>query len=203
MAREEKEVKPKVLLDMDGVVIDFLTPFLTHINSCMQTNHKLEDMSKWDMYESFDVPQNIREMVDQIIMSPGYCESLRPHDGAIEGVEALKEVADIVIVTSPWSSDTWAAERARWIKRHLGFGKDHIISARSKHHVAGDILVDDKPETLDKWAHCFPYGLPIMWHGPANACRYTLHRRCDDWKTLREIVSQRTAGPEMRLWRPL
>src|SRR5258705_593313 len=136
---------------MDGVCIDFLTPFLARINHHSGNQFKLEDMRTWNMYDSFDVPSDVRELVDSDIHTRGYCLNLEPLPGAIEGVELLKAIADIYVVTSPWTSHpTWEYERRNWVKHHLGIDKNHIISTSAKYVCAGQILIDDKIETLKK-----------------------------------------------------
>jgi 5'(3')-deoxyribonucleotidase len=195
-------MRPRVLLDIDGVVCDFLTPFIAHINSAMGTSHKLEDMTQWDMYSSFNVPQDVREIVDSIIKTPGYCDSLKPLPGAVDGAKKLMEIADVYVVTSPWNSDTWESERRQWIRRYLGLGGDHVINTRAKHVVAGDALIDDKDETLKRWAKCHPHGLALRWLGPANhLAHYNGHSTCDWDRAIEIILSHADLLGDTRPWK--
>lgn len=161
-------MRPRVLLDVDGVLADFLTPFLYHINYHGGTSHELANMTKWDMYDSFSVPAEVRRLVDSKINEPGFARSLEVLPGSQDGVRALKEIADVYIVTSPWSSPTWFHDRRLWLKDWFGIGGDHLISTKAKHVCAGDALIDDKTSTLERWGQCHPRGLPIRWPGPNN-----------------------------------
>lgn len=160
--------RPRVLLDVDGVLADFLTPFLHHINHYWGTSHTLDDMTKWDMYDSFDVPQEIRRLVDSKINEAGFAQTLKLLPGAKDGVAELQRIADVYIVTSPWSSPTWHHDRRLWLKEHFGIGGNYLITTKAKHVVAGDVLIDDKTSTLEHWQKCHPRGLPIRWPGPNN-----------------------------------
>ena len=183
-------MRPRVLLDIDGVVCDFLSPFILSINSHMGANHELKAMTQWNCYDSFDVPQDVRDLVDAEVHEPGYCLSLEPYPGALDGARALMELADVYVVTSPWSSATWESERRAWIKRHLGLGGDNVISTRAKHVCAGDVLVDDKTETLERWGRCHPDGLPIRWAGHANRTTSYNGVTTDSWQQVIALVME-------------
>ncbi len=167
--------KPRVLLDIDGVCADFLTPFLDRINHhMMETNiwdrpRHVGEMRVWDAYDAFEVPPEIRTIVDAEVVSPGFCTELLPFSGACVGVRDLMDFADVYVVTSPWtSSETWEYERRRWVKKYLGIDKSRVISTSAKHVCAGDYIVDDKKATLIEWQRCHPDGEAIRFLGPAN-----------------------------------
>jgi 5'(3')-deoxyribonucleotidase len=56
-------------------------------------------------------------------------------------------------VSSPWlSNETWEYDRRKWLERNFDIKPSDFISATDKFHVAGDVLVDDKPEHVNKWS---------------------------------------------------
>jgi len=203
-------MRPRVLLDCDGVIADFLTPFLHYVNHFGRTSHTLSEMSKWDLYESFSVPQDIRDLVDAKINEEGFAQTLSLYPGAQDGVAALQAIADVYVVTSPWSSPTWNHDRRLWLKKHFDIGGDHLIATRAKHVCAGDVLIDDKTSTLERWNECHPRGLPIRWAGPNNyATSYvgitvgnwseTLQLIADYWRVEMGISKSEGRGPQ-RIW---
>ncbi len=174
-------MKPRVLLDVDGVVCDFTTSFLDRINHHGGTSHKLTDMIAWDMYHSFAVPEHIRSLVDADLNTPGHILSLPLLPGAVRAVEQLQEISELYFVTAPWSSDTWASERRKWIKNHFGVGADRIVFTKAKKVVAGDVLIDDKTENLISWSRCNPNGLAIRWACHSNAMTPYDGHSTDTW----------------------
>lgn len=60
-------------LDCDGVLSDFVTPFLKEYNRLTGTTHKPEDVTKWDMFEQLDMDMSL---VNKIVCSKGFVESL-------------------------------------------------------------------------------------------------------------------------------
>lgn len=166
----------------------------------MGTNHQLDAMTQWDMYDSFEVPEEVQREIDAVIHTPGYCASLRPFPDALDGVNRLRSVADVYVVTSPWtSSPTWEYERRDWIYKHLGISKSHLISTSAKHVCAGDFLIDDKHANLDAWFSCNPHGCPIRWLGPANKNQQYEGITVSDWSTAIDWITGRTIVK--RAWR--
>lgn len=44
-------------------------------------------------------------------------------------------------------------ERTRWLVRHFDAKPSQIMHTSAKHLVRGDVLIDDKPTTIERWAH--------------------------------------------------
>ncbi len=159
--------RPRVILDVDGVLCDFLGPCLRIINKLMGTKRTLDEMKTWHIFDALNVPKDIEKVVWREMKSKGWCKNLPVYNYAIDGVKQLREVADVVICTSPMDGETWVSERAAWLSMHFGITKP-IIHTDSKWAVAGDILIDDKTETLLAWQECHPDGQAIRWSQATN-----------------------------------
>jgi 5'(3')-deoxyribonucleotidase len=56
-------------------------------------------------------------------------------------------LGEVIAVTAPMSgSMTWAAERRLWLAEHLGIKA--VISTDQKHHVTGDVMIEDSANNL-------------------------------------------------------
>jgi 5'(3')-deoxyribonucleotidase len=166
--------KPRVLLDVDGVLADFLTPAYALLNYLGRTNHRPEDQTEWPMFDRFDKahePAFIRACGEK-----GWCRNIPIYAGAKEGYRALAFRADPYIVTAPMPTAHWANERDEWLHEHFGIPRSRIVHTSAKFLVAGDVLIDDNPDNIASWAEHHLKGLPLLWHQPYNDSARVGHR---------------------------
>jgi len=116
------DTRPKLFLDMDGVLCDFVTAA-----------------------ERVMVERNLDRA--EVAREYGFYLGLAPLPGAIEAVGELDKVFNIYILTTPkWSNPSSFMEKRMWIERHLynpGFKK--LILTHNKGLFSGRALVDDNP----------------------------------------------------------
>ena len=91
--------RPRVLLDVDGVLADFLTPALAFVEKLTGKTYQEADMTTWDIFEV--VGKEWEQPFFEACNRPGFAASLAVYPGAQEGVARLREVAEVYIVTSP------------------------------------------------------------------------------------------------------
>lgn len=178
--------RPVVLLDVDGVIANFIEANLRWLwGYGIERYHN--DVTAWD-FASLDIKPDLHFEMKRRWSEPGFCAAIPPYDGAVEGVELLRERADVYAVTAPMcSSLTWQGERMEWLVGHFDFRRDHVISTAAKYLVRGDVLVDDKPSTVDAWAAAHPQGCGVVWAQPYNA-EWSNGHRTNNWTQLIEIV---------------
>ncbi len=158
-----------VLMDVDGVLADFAVAALELVRQLTGKRYKPEDVTTWEVFDSIPEPQAKAE-VYRIMKAPGGCTAIPVYPEARDGIERLREVADIIAVTSPFKgSPTWAHEREEWLTAHFGSAISYVISSRHKDRVHGDFLVDDKPEHVRDWLRYWrhagrnPSAIPMLW----------------------------------------
>lgn len=163
-----------ILLDADGVLVNFLAEALRELRAC---GGPVIAPAQCDRYaiESYLETDEQRDDWAARVAAPGWCAALQPYDGARACVDRLRAMKhDVLCVTSPWDCDTWAGERAHWLRRHFAFPRDHIISTPGKRWVPGHFLADDTPAHCDKWARAQPGGRAILIKRPYNNGVHTL-----------------------------
>jgi 5'-nucleotidase len=193
--------RPVVLLDVDGVMADFVTAALRTIQEVRGLVVPPEQITTWHVHESIPGCHRWWPEVEQHMFAPGWCEAIPPFPGAREGLASLRQLADVFFVTSPWKSPTWAYERTRWLRAQMGVEDAHerVVSTQAKHLVAGDVFVDDKPENVAAWAADHPSGLALLWDQPTNRTS-PVRPRCASWDDLVRAV--RLLGEPSNVARP-
>ncbi len=192
--------KPTVLLDVDGVIADFTAAALELIFEVTGRRYQPSDVKTWEVFDSIPEPEAQKE-VYRILKGAGGCLSIPVYEPALEGVARLRELANIVVVTSPFKgSPTWAHEREIWLEKH--FQLEHVIHARHKERIHGDLLVDDKSEHVRDWIAYWqrsgrnPKARGILWKTDRtiNDSREPLALEAEDWSDLCEFVRRHARG---------
>ncbi len=162
------EKKPRVGVDVDGVLADLLTPMVQTLDTLFGIKIENDHVKEYDFNKL--VPEGKADQFWAFIAAEGFHDILKPYPGAEEGILALQEVADVHIVTSPlWSSKTWVWERNQWLYRHFKITQKKIHHTHAKEAFFGKMLVDDKPQAIEDWRVEHPNGIAVLWSQPYNA----------------------------------
>ena len=179
-------MKPVTLLDVDGVVIDFLSSALKIASRHSGRVFNAEDFTTWDIFDV--VPREVEDACYKDFHEKGFCEGLPPYPEAKVGVRKLKDLSDVYVVTSPMhQSPHWTYERSRAINKHFGIPPKRHIHAAAKHLVRGDFLIDDKPANCREWQAAHPEGQALLWGQPYNR-RDTDLRRIESWDEAHDLI---------------
>lgn len=178
----------RVLLDIDGVVADFLTAALSVVHEVSGQLYRAEDLPTWDIWDH--VGREHEGACYERYRAEGFCAGLQPYPGAVDGVQRLLSVAEVHVVTSPIHGKHWYYERAEWVRQHLGIAPKQVLFTGHKEHVAGDILIDDRVLHVRKWADMHPLGVGIVWDQPYNRAEDTNGLlRARSWDDVLDAVS--------------
>lgn len=189
-------MKPRVLLDCDGVLSAFVDGWLKLINAAWGTGYRVGDATDWDVLSALGIDPLDRPAAKKLIaVCPGFAAKLDVLPGAPAAVAQLREIAEVYIVTSPWNSNpTWTHDREMWLERHFGIPHARVIHTSAKHLIAGDVLVDDKTSTCEAWRTAWPNGVAVQWSTPHNARDLWDGPSTSDWAHLIEIVEIHVAS---------
>jgi 5'(3')-deoxyribonucleotidase len=160
--------KPILLLDVDGVLADFISATLRILkkqaSDPLTASYSHNDIKTWEMFSSLPAHARHRDSVYEELKQRGGCTNIPVYAGAKEALAALKPLVDTVILTSPFKGgETWVHERELWLEKHFGISHKKMIHTGLKELVFGDILIDDKPEHIEKWAKRWRSGHAIIW----------------------------------------
>ena len=182
--------RPIVLLDCDGVLADFIGGLLPVIRDITGRTFVREQVTRFDFVTSLGLSREEGAAIKRWLGDArGWCESLAVYPGAVDGVCALREVADVYIVTSPWNScATWTHEREAWLRRNFDISHANVLHASAKHLVRGDVFVDDKTEAVVAWQAANPDGAAMRWLTPHNWRDEYAGSSTQDWGVVRSLA---------------
>lgn len=122
-------------LDVDGVIADYFTPLLIHINQLLGTSHRYEDCISHNLAESFGI--SVEEMRKLLIdfETDELIASLPPLEGALEAIALLQTKYDIAIITSRRTE--WQAATAAWLDQYFSAVQVYYTIGRNNTFAGG------------------------------------------------------------------
>ena len=118
--KQKIEAKPRIYIDLDGVLADYQK----HMDSMLA-----KGMNKF-----------------QIFKMTGIFDKLEPINGAVKTFHFLTKHFEVYILSTPlWSNpDSWSGKRI-WVEKFLGKEcKKKLILSHNKGLLKGDYLIDDR-----------------------------------------------------------
>jgi 5'(3')-deoxyribonucleotidase len=181
--------KPLILVDFDGVIGDFVSLYL-HLHSYLNGRDCTpEQITEFDFTKCIASQSEDGLIWAHLDTTQGLVEGLPVIDGALEGLDRLRQIGRVVCVTSPHTGTYWSGERFRQLKR-LGFDKRDVVLAADKTLVPGDMLIDDRFETVMAWSRAHPRGVGVIFDQPWNRSRVIERRtRCYRAKGWPKVVA--------------
>lgn len=160
--------KIQINLDCDGLLSDFTLGALAVVEEVTGRRYVPSDVGAFDFTTALGLSERETFQVKEIIGSRrGFCAALLPYPEALQGVHRLRELGDIVCVTSPWDSNPWwRDEREAWLALH--FGIDVVHHAENKSTYAADVFVDDRAKHVHAWLAAWTDRTAVLWRTPHN-----------------------------------
>lgn len=182
--------RPTVGVDVDDVLADFTLDALRRLNKLRGTAFVLNDVSTWDPFDSLPPEhQQDRDLIYSDMKQEGACFSLPVVPGSKEGMKALREIADVVIITHPFKhAKTWVHERELWLDHHFDIHRDDIFSCKKKFLVDVDVFLDDKPENVVQWRAHRRSIQGLIWATPMNRNERGHVSRVNSWSSVVRYV---------------
>lgn len=146
----------KILLDVDGVIADYVGSLLEFIHDITGFFYDRDEITTWDIFESLKVNDATLKVIKQSWFDAcgtgDICYNIKPFEGAIDFVSNLrKDGHSVVALTSQMQVSNWAMQREQWLKDYFAFDGDDIIFTSGKHHVQGNIFIDDSDKNVVKY----------------------------------------------------
>jgi len=149
----------RLLIDMDEVLCDFLGELCRQYNHLHGTDIAPADINQYDLRDF------IGEEGRCIFLRAGFFDCLEPFPHAIEVIHKLiADKHDVIIATNALGHPDVAADKCRWLQRHLPeLYPENVIIASRKELIQADLIFDDSPAVLNS----FP-GIRVIMDRPYN-----------------------------------
>lgn len=187
--------RPVVILDSDDVLSRCNHQMAKSAAHILGRHWAEEEISTWDFFASVGHERypGLKTFLETEMRTKGWCASMEPFDGALEGVKRLQEIAEVHVCTSPFGGEHWEYERRLWLYEKFHIKGKHVMQGFSKFLMRGDIFVDDKPANVEAWnaygAENKMRGVGILWDRPHNRSEAHL-KRVVGWDNLVDFVKR-------------
>jgi 5'-nucleotidase len=169
-----------VLIDMDGVIVDWTARFerdLAHYYPHL----------KFEELKEFTTPKHLSQghqnAIDFVKFRPGFYREMVPIAGAIDAIHRISDENEVFFCSTPERyNSTCADDKIWWLESYVGEGwSRQLILTQDKTAVRGDILIDDRPDIVGvfepSWEH-------ILFTQPYNADIVDDRQRLNSWAEL-------------------
>jgi 5'-nucleotidase len=172
----------RILLDVDGVLGDFVSGARQWVNEHHGLTFVDEQITDYDLMTSFGLSSGGWPPFIDWLSITRFCLKMPIYPGAVEFVDDLRKLGEVIAVTSPFVGvDHWESDRRRWLEQHFAIGHGDLVFCKRKELVRGDLLIDDKPENVEAFAK-HPGQTGVLFTRPWNATHSGgWHMRAEDY----------------------
>jgi 5'(3')-deoxyribonucleotidase len=159
------------LLDMDGVLVDFLSGAIESLNKefdrSITIDQYVKEFGQWGTYDYYGI--TVQQFWTAIHSTPDFWFNLKPIPWYDQIYKLLSGIGDVTIVTAPSEDPDCAKQKLLWLRKHLDIGPDKVFLGTRKYLMAGNgILIDDYQKNVEsfKLAGGQAILIPSTWNTP-------------------------------------
>ena len=164
--------KPKIALDLDGVVVNFHQKLIDIYNDRYPDKPLTTSDIDCDI-ESLG-PELARQLIT-IFNEDGFLLNLEPFPGAINTISQFQDLGfKVTVCTAParnldgYVNPNSAAEKFAWLRKQLPFWAVNAIITKNKKVVGADMLIDDTAKNIISWCDEHTDGIGYLINQPWN-----------------------------------
>lgn len=158
----------RILIDMDGVIADFVSPSLKA--AAIPLSH--DECLCWDYFGGFMTEAEFWAAIESV---DGFWDSLKPYEWAYELVERCRRTAPVYFCSAPARHKSCAGAKIEWLRENsfLKGKEDHFILTPHKHLLAnpGTVLIDDGQHNIGAFRKAGGQAImfPMPWNNFASS----------------------------------
>lgn len=178
----------RIVLDMDEVITDTLTPWIKQYNEDWNDKLTISQITEWNLHTA--VKPECGHKIYNYLNNEGFFYNLKPLPGAVDGFNKLLESGhDVVVATAvPRGSKFSYNEKLEWFSKHIPqWDQKGFMSVHKKDWLRGDIMFDDGHHNLRGFcgvAVCFDK----PWNQQSNFDYSISDYRVKNWEQFLETI---------------
>ena len=139
---------------MDGVINKFDSNFISYVksNGYDFDEYEFNHNGNWDISKFIITSENPKKIMNDICTQMDFWDSIPPIKKAVSIIKELNLKYIVRIATTPWADEIrYKTSKIKWMKKYFPFiDRYQIIFSNAKWNLTGDIIIEDKPDTIDK-----------------------------------------------------
>lgn len=157
-----------VIVDLDGIVADLLTPWLEAYNDLYDDSLEIHHVLSWDIHKY--VKPECGKKIYGLIGEPNFYNRVPALDGAVEGVNQL--IADgheIFMCSAVAVAPGQTPGKYQWVERNFpNFDPHRLVMCSHKYLLHGDVIIDDASHNILDYKKHHPEAQAVAIKYPYN-----------------------------------
>lgn len=151
-----------IKVDMDAIFVDLTPYWLKCIEADYGIVETIENINLWSLHKCGKLTQLTMDQVYAYLKQPGFFLNAPEIPTALDIIKSWQDADhDVMVATSP-SGPVSIKEKYEWLEGHAPWLKStNVMMINRKEELHGDLLVDDHPETGNKFLAKNPEALVI------------------------------------------
>jgi 5'(3')-deoxyribonucleotidase len=176
----------RIAIDMDEVMADALTEYLSRYNADFKQSFTREDLIGKHLSDL--APEEHWPKINTYFNDESFFRNLTVIEGSQEVIKELEKKYAIFIVTAAMEVPCSFAAKYEWLQRHFPeLSPDRFVFCGNKGIIAADYLIDDSAYQLRRFQ-----GEGILFTSPRNM-NETGFTRVNDWNDVRTFFLNNSA----------
>jgi 5'(3')-deoxyribonucleotidase len=177
---DDKDQRPRIGIDMDGVIADALPKHLALYNAEFHARLTLEDLYGRQLRDV--VHADHRARLEEYLAAEDFFADLPVIADSVAVIRELIDRYEVFITSAAMDVPMSFDAKFAWLGRHFPFiPSTHIVFCGDKSVIAAEYLIDDEPRHFARFG-----GEGILFTAPQNRL-VTGYRRVDSWADVRRL----------------
>ena len=148
----------RILIDIDGTVLDSLPVWLGILNDRYGLNGTPADITRWELDKCPPYDTLSENQIYGVLNEESFHDRLCHFEGAPEAIKRMHENGQEVYFVTARNGQVSVRAAQKWFKEHYPYlRRDRLVFCGDKHIIKADLLIDDRAENLTDYMSHWPY----------------------------------------------